>query len=59
MDEIIQMFIAFNVNGFNHLLYTISTNWFFVIMILCAGISMIMYTKMEVEMTVEDKQNIM
>lgn len=59
MENIINMFIAFNINGWNNLMYTLSTNWCFVLMIICAGIGMALYSKIEIANTAEDKQNIL
>lgn len=58
MSEIIHSFIAFNVNGFNHLTYMLSQNWSIAILLIAAVITAILYVKETIVMTTRDEQHI-
>lgn len=58
MHELLHSFIAFNVNGFNHLTYMLSQNWSIAIILLAAVITTILYVKETIVMTTRDEQHI-
>jgi hypothetical protein len=58
MAEIIHSFIAFNINGFNHLYYMLSHNISIVIILIAAVITSVLSIKDVVLMSTRDEQHI-
>lgn len=58
MHELIHSFIAFNINGFNHLTYMLSQNWSIAILLFAAVITAVLYAKETIVMTTRDEQHI-
>ena len=58
MQELIHSFMAFNINGFNHLTYLISQNWSIAIILISAVVTSIIFIKDTIVMTTGDEQHI-
>ena len=58
MSELVHSFIAFNVNGFNHLTYMLSQNWGLAVLLIAAIITAVLYVKETIVMTTRDEQHI-
>jgi len=59
MSGIIESLRAFNINAFSYLAYTFSTNLWFVLLAAGALISILLYLKEEVSVTVRDEQQVL
>lgn len=59
MSEIIDAFVAFNVNGINSLLYMLSKNLWFVLIAISAVVTTVAFLKAEIEVTVHEEQQIL
>ena len=59
MRQIIDAFTAFNINGINNLIYVISDNWWFVLIAISAVITVALFLKAEIEITVHEEQQIL
>ena len=59
MSEIIDAFVAFNVNGINSLLYMLSKNLWFVLIAISAIVTTVACLKAEIEVTVHEEQQIL
>lgn len=57
-QQIIESFIAFNINAFNNLLYIVETNLWIILSIVGAVAIVIMNLKEEIEDYVTEEQNI-
>lgn len=58
MGEILHSFVAFNINGFNHLTYMLSQNWGLAVLLIAAVMTAILYVKETIVMTTRDEQHI-
>jgi len=56
MKEILESLSAFNQNAFNYLAYAITSNLWFVLLAAGALVSIILYLREEIEVTVRDEQ---
>lgn len=59
MRQIFDAFTAFNINGINNLIYVISTNWWYILIALSAVITVVLFLKAEIEITVHEEQQIL
>lgn len=59
MSELINQFIAFNLNGLHYIIYAITEYWCLSLLIICAIISAILYLRAEVDYIVTEEQNIL
>ncbi len=59
MKNIIDAFIAFHVNGINNLLYVIGNNLWFLLIGACAIVTVIVFLKEEIQVTVHEEQQIL
>ena len=58
MSEIFNSFIAFNVNGWNYLVYMLTQHWSIALIVLAAVITSILFIKETIVLTVRDEQTI-
>ena len=56
---ILQSLHAFNVNAANHIAYSVTTNWWFMVFVVAAVVSVIMGIKEESASVVHEEQNIL
>jgi len=59
MSEILKSLSAFNVNAFSYLAYAVTTNLWFILIAAGALISIILYLKEEISVTVRDEQQVL
>ena len=59
MSEIIDAYVAFNVNGIKSLLYMLSKNLWFVLIAISAIVTTVAFLKAEIEVTVHEEQQIL
>ena len=59
MRETFDSFIAFHVNGISNLLYVLTTNWWFLLIMAAAIACIVMYLKDAVESTVHEEQQVL
>ena len=59
MKYILESLKAFNVNAFNYLAYTVTTNWWFLLLAAGALLSIILYLREEISVTVRDEQQVL
>lgn len=59
MSEIIDAFVAFNINGINSLLYMLGKNLWFVLIAVSVIVTTIAFLKAEIEVTVHEEQQIL
>ena len=57
-QQILESFLAFNINGFNNLLYIIQSNLWIVLSIIGATAIIVMNVREEIEDYVTEEQNI-
>lgn len=58
MDAIIDAFVTFNVNGAAYLYYTISQNFWYLLIAACAVSCVVLYLKEEIVVTVREEQQV-
>lgn len=58
-DKLVTSLAAYNQNAYSHLVYLMSTNLSFVLIIICAAAFVFLYLKEEIEMSVREEQNIL
>ncbi|MDR0287924.1 MAG: hypothetical protein LBI03_09525 [Clostridiales bacterium] len=56
---ILQSLQAFNANAFSYLVYAIATNLWFILLAAGALISIILYLREEISVTVRDEQQVL
>ena len=56
MKGILEALAAFHQNGWNYLLYTVMNNWWFLLLAARTIISIILYLREEIAVTVHDEQ---
>ena len=59
MNEILKSLGAFNVNAFSYLAYAVTTNLWFILIAAGALISIILYLREEISVTVRDEQQVL
>ena len=59
MKEILKSLEAFNTNAFSYLAYTVTSNLWFVLLAAGALISILLYLKEEISVTVRDEQQVL
>lgn len=59
MSEIVEAFVAFNINGVNSLLYMLSKNLWFVLIAISAIVTTVAFLKAEIEVTIHEEQQIL
>jgi hypothetical protein len=59
MKEILNSLKAFNINAFSYLTYAATTNLWFILLAAGALISIILYLKEEISVTVRDEQQVL
>ncbi len=58
-QDMIESFIAFNVNAFSSLTYLFMTNWWFIFIAIGAVSSMVMMLRDEVDSVVKNEQQVL
>ena len=56
MDKLMESFVAFNQNAASHLAYAISTNMWYLLLIVCCVTCIALYLKEEIAVTVREEQ---
>ncbi len=56
---ILESLAAFNANAVNHIAYSVTTNWWFMVFVAAAVVSVIMGIKEESASVVHEEQNIL
>jgi hypothetical protein len=56
MKEILESLSAFNQNTFSYLAYAVTSNLWFILLAAGALVSIVLYLKEEIEVTVRDEQ---
>lgn len=59
MENLLMSFKAFNVNGFNYLLYNLINNMYLILLIICAILTVVLSLKMHIDETAPDEQNVL
>ena len=59
MKEILKSLEAFNTNAISYLAYAITTNLWFILLAAGALVSIILYLKEEISVTVRDEQQVL
>ena len=59
MKGIIESLKAFNINAFSYLAYAVTTNLWFILLAAGALISVILYLREEISVTVRDEQQVL
>ena len=57
MDSLWDSFLAFNINAFSNLVYELTTNWCFAVILVAMVITIVLSMKSEVETAVPAEQN--
>lgn len=57
-QQIIDSFIAFNINAFNNIYYAFNSNICFILIAAAAVITAVLYAKEEVDSYVSEEQNV-
>ena len=58
-QEIIDTFLAFNINAFSSLAYIFMTSWWFLLIAFGAVLSMVMMLRDEIDSIVKDEQQVL
>lgn len=59
MKDLLDSFIAFNINGLNYLRYMLTQNWSLAVILLSSVITTIIYLREEVVLTTREEQTIL
>lgn len=59
MSELWNTFITFNTNAFSSLVYEVTNNWCFAIMLIAMVVTIILSLQTEVETAVPEEQNVL
>lgn len=58
-SQIVDSFCAFNENGFNHLIYSFTSNWWLIFLVVGAIASVVMGVKEQASTVVREEQQIL
>lgn len=59
MSEIWEAFLAFHQNAWNYFIYAVIHNWWFILLAAGGIISIVLYFKEEMDVTVSEEQQVL
>lgn len=59
MSNLIDSFRVFNINAFNYLLYDLKNNFYLILLIICAVLTVMLNLKAHIDETAPDEQNVL